>query len=164
MSILRQSPRFGIGRENQDAQSMLCPNTAMACPALAADGQLTDIPITASDKGADARKYFLSLFPESFTSPSAASQLGFGSGCRTPTPNAGGAQGGAHGAPEGPRLCWGTATTFWPQGGTLFLSGAGWSHVIWGHLFASCPWGVGGAGWLACQQFAESCLSCCGIF
>lgn len=105
-------------------------STAMACPALAADGQLTDIPITASDKGADARKYFLSLFPESFTSPSAASQLGFGSGCRTPTPNAG----GHSEVPTGLLRDQGSAGALpplsAPRVGTLLLSGAGWSHVI----------------------------------
>lgn len=32
MSILRQPPRAGIGRENQDAQSMLCPKHSHGMP------------------------------------------------------------------------------------------------------------------------------------
>lgn len=94
-------------------------STAMAYPALAADGQPTDIPVAASHKGADARTYFLSLFPESFTSSSAASQLGFGCGCRTPTWTAGGPQGGGHRAAEGPGLGCSTAHHFLTPGWAL---------------------------------------------
>lgn len=122
------------------------PSTARACPALAADGQPTDIPVTASYKGANARKYFLSLFPESFTSPSAVSQLGLGSGCRTPTPTAGGPQG------LWPQSYWAALLQHWPPLSdprvvTLLPSGDGWSHTVWGHLFSSCVWGIGGARW-----------------
>lgn len=129
MSILRQSPRAGIGRENQDAQSMLCSKHSHGMPCSSSRWATHRHPHSSFLQR--RRTHFLSLFPESFTSPSAASQLGFGGSCRTPALTAGGHREVATGLLRDQGFAVALPSTVWAQGGH---SSPFWGWLVPQHL------------------------------
>lgn len=165
MSILRQPPRAGIGRESQDAQSMLCSKHSHGMPCSSNRWATHRHPHNSFWQRSWCQKIFPDLVSRILDKPLCCFQLGFGSGRRTPTPAAGGPQGGGHGATEGPGLCWSTAHHFltpeWALFSFLGMAGPTSSEDTCLPAFHG---ELEELGDLAYQQFAESCLSCCGIF
>lgn len=148
LSCIWASSGSNWGLELAGKTRMLDPcsagSTAVACPAPAADGQLTDIPITASYKGAAATKYFLSLF--------LVSRILYKSLCCFPAgiwwrlqDSWGDHREVATGLLRDQGFAVALLTTFWPQGGH---SSPFWGWLVPQHLRTpACPWGIGGARW-----------------